>query len=51
MDLIETLFPNIEDGNMLPAIAVGALLFVLVSLSNYAIIARKIVRIWKRKDA
>ena len=51
MDLIETLFPNIEDGNMLPAIAVGALLFVLVRLSNYAIIARKIVRIWKRKDA
>lgn len=50
MDLIETLFPNIEDGNMLPAIAVGALLFVLVSLSNYAIIARKIVHIWKRKD-
>ena len=51
MDLIETLFPNIEDSNMLPAIAVGALLFVLVSLSNYAIIARKIVHIWKRKDA
>ena len=51
MDLIETLFPNIEDGNMLPAIAVGALLFVLVSLSNYAIIAREIVHIWKRKDA
>ena len=51
MDLIETLFPNIEDGNMLPATAVGALLFVLVSLSNYAIIARKIVHIWKRKDA
>ena len=51
MDLIETLFPSIEDGNMLPAIAVGALLFVLVSLSNYAIIARKIVHIWKRKDA
>ena len=51
MDLIETLFPNIEDGNMPPAIAVGALLFVLVSLSNYAIIARKIVHIWKRKDA
>lgn len=50
MDLIETLFPNIEDGNMLPAIAVGALLFVLVSLSNYMIIARKIVHIWKRKD-
>lgn len=51
MDLIETLFPNIEDGDMLPAITVGALLFVLVSLSNYAIIARKIVHIWKRKDA
>lgn len=51
MDLIETLFPNIEDGNMLPTIVVGALLFVLVSLSNYAIIARKIVHIWKRKDA
>ena len=50
MDIIEALFPDIEDGSMLPALAVGVALFFLVSLSNLVIIRNKIVRIWKRKE-
>lgn len=50
MDIIEALFPDIEDGSILPALAVGVALFFLVSLSNLVIIRNKIVRIWKRKE-
>ncbi len=50
MNIIETLFPQIEDGNMLPAFIVGCILFVLVSIMNIIAIRRKIMRIWYRKD-
>jgi hypothetical protein len=50
MNIIETLFPQIEDGNMLPAIGMGIVLFVLVSVCNLIAIKHKIVRIWKRKE-
>ena len=50
MDIIESLFPNIEDGNMLPAVGMGIVLFVLVSVCNLIAIKHKIVRIWKRKE-
>ena len=50
MYIIETLFPQIEDGNMLPAFIVGCILFVLVSIMNIIAIRRKIMRIWYRKD-
>ena len=49
MDIIETLFPQIEDGNMLPALTVGLILFILVSVLNIIVIRRKIMRIWYRK--
>lgn len=50
MDIIITLFPEIPDGSMLPALALGLVLFCLVSTCNIIAIRRKIVRIWKRKD-
>ena len=50
MDIIESLFPNIEDGNMMPAICMGLVLFVLVSICNIIAVRQKIVRIWKRKE-
>ena len=50
MDIIESLFPNIEDGNMMPAICMGLALFVLVSICNIIAVRQKIVRIWKRKE-
>lgn len=50
MDVIETLFPNIDEGSMLPAIAVGLLLFALISVTNMIAIRRKVINIWKRKE-
>lgn len=50
MDFIETLFPDIEDGNMLPAIILGFGLFLIVSVLNIVAIRRKVMRIWKRKE-
>ncbi len=50
MSVIETLFPQIENGSLLPAILLGILLFVLVSVFNQFAIYRKIMRIWWRKD-
>lgn len=50
MDIIESLFPNIEDGNMMPAICMGLALFVFVSICNIIAVRQKIVRIWKRKE-
>lgn len=50
MDIIETLFPEIDDGNMMPAVIVGLILFVVVTLLNQIAIRRKIMRIWYRKD-
>ncbi len=50
MGIIETLFPDIEDGNMIPAVIVGISLFFLVSVCNLIAIRNKIVSIWKRKE-
>lgn len=50
MDFIEALYPDIEDGNMMPAIALGLGLFLVVSLLNMAAIRRKVTNIWKRKE-
>ena len=50
MDFIETLFPDLEDGTMLPAIALGLGLFLIVSILNIIAIRRKVMNIWKRKE-
>ena len=50
MDLIEALYPDIEDGSMMPAIALGLGLFLVVSLLNMFAIRRKVMNIWKRKE-
>ena len=50
MDFIETLFPDIEDGTMMPAILLGLGLFLIVSILNIIAIRRKVMRIWYRKD-
>lgn len=48
--VIDTLFPNIDTGSMLPSIALGFILLVLVSVCNIIAIHRKISAIWKRKE-
>ena len=49
MDFIETLFPDLDEGTMLPAIALGFGLFLIVSVLNIVAIRRKVMNIWKRK--
>lgn len=50
LDVITTLFPQMDEGNMWPAILLGLSLFVIVSVINLIAIYRKIMRIWWRKD-
>lgn len=50
MGVIETLFPDIDDGSMLPSFGVGLLLFVLISIINVLAIRNKVMNIWKRKE-
>ena len=50
MGIIETLFPDIEDGSMLSTFVVGISLLILVSICNLIAIRDKIASIWKRKE-
>ena len=50
MDFIETLFPDIDEGSMLPAILLGLVLFFIVSVLNIIAIRRKVMKIWNRKE-
>lgn len=50
MDFIETLFPGIDEGSMLPAILLGLVLFFIVSVLNIIAIRRKVMKIWNRKE-
>ena len=50
MDVIFTFYPEMEEGNMLPAIIVGILLLLIVTVFNLYAIRRKVIRIWQRKD-
>ena len=50
MEFIEALYPNLEEGTMMPAILLGMVLFLLVTTLNIVAIRRKVMRIWYRKD-
>ena len=50
MDVLETLFPQIDEGSLFPAVLLGIGLFILVSIVNQIAIYRKVMRIWWRKD-
>ena len=50
MDFIETLFPDIDEGSMLPAILLRLVLFFIVSVLNIIAIRRKVMKIWNRKE-
>lgn len=50
MDFIETLFPDIDEGSMLPAILLGLVLFFIVSVLNIIAVRRKVMKIWNRKE-
>ncbi len=50
METIETLFPAIDEGSMLPSVAVGLALFILITVTNAVAIRRKVTAIWRRKE-
>jgi hypothetical protein len=50
MNVIEALFPDIDEQTMLPSILLGAVLLIVVTVINQIVIRNKIVNIWKRKE-
>lgn len=50
MEIVETVYPEVERGTMLPSVLVGLLLLFLVSIFNLFAIRRKVMRIWKREE-
>lgn len=50
MDIIETLFPQIESGSIIMSIGLGIMLFLIVTGINQIAIYRKVINIWKRKE-
>lgn len=48
MDMLQTLYPNIDDGSLLPAVALGLMLLAVVTLVNIAAVRRKVTAIWKQ---
>lgn len=50
MDMIYTLFPQIEDGSMALSFMAGLVLFLAVTMINQTAIYRKVMNIWKRKE-
>lgn len=50
MHVILALFPETDNGSMLPAVQAGCVLFALVSLLNILAVRMKIIRIWKRSE-
>ena len=46
-DVIQTLFPQLETGSLLPCVIIGCILFLAVSLLNILTIRKKIMSIWK----
>ncbi|MCR5130852.1 MAG: ABC transporter permease [Prevotella sp.] len=50
MRIVEVLFATTGHSSLLPAILMGLLLLVVVTLLNMAVIRRKIIRIWHGKE-
>ena len=49
IDMIGMLIPLLEAGNVGPALVIGVLLFVGVSLFNIVAVRRKVASIWMHK--
>ncbi len=49
MDIIYSLYPQMQDGSMMPAIIFGIILFALVTIVNYIAIQRKVMVLWRSR--
>lgn len=47
IEIVSTLFPQLETGSLLPCWSIGCVLFLVVSLLNIMMIHRKVTSIWK----
>ena len=50
IDMITMLFPEVNEGSMMPAILLGIALLAFISMINMAVIGRKVTKIWKHKE-
>lgn len=50
MEIIETLFPQIDTPSMLNSVVLGVVLLIIVTVVNQTAIRRKVVNIWKHKE-
>lgn len=50
MNMLWAIFPNMQDGSMLPSVALGLCLYGVVSLVNVAAVRSRVMKIWNRKE-
>ena len=50
MEVIETLFPDIDESNILTSVAVGLCLFALISVVNVIVVRSKVMSVWNKKE-
>jgi hypothetical protein len=51
MQMLATVFPKMQGGSILPAILLGLLLFIIVSIANCIVVRRRINGIWNNKES
>lgn len=50
LDMLWSVFPEMDTSGLLPAILLGLALFVVVSIINIVAVHRKVIAIWKNKE-
>lgn len=50
MDRLWVMFPQMQDGSLLPALCLGCGLFFIVSIINIVAVRNRVMKIWNRKD-
>ena len=50
MNTLWTMFPQMQDGSMLPALCLGFALFFVVSIINIVAVRNRVMKIWNRKE-
>ena len=50
MEVVETLFPDIDEGSMMPSVVVGLALFALISIINVIAVRRKVMSLRGAND-
>lgn len=50
MERLWVMFPQMQDGSLMPALCLGCGLFCLVSIINIVAVRNRVMKIWNRKD-